>query len=79
MHDCRKDTKVQLDEATRAHRERALQDLRKVLAQAEPAFADVGQRLELEAIGRLSELDGLLLHRYSIDRYGREIVDAVQR
>lgn len=59
--------------------EKALKHLLQVLRAQEPNFKDAGSRVELRALARLSAPDGLLLHRYSLDRYGAELLDAIQR
>lgn len=59
--------------------ERALGDLLAVIKANEPEFRDAGGRVELRALTRLSREQGLLLHRYSIDRYGAEVIEAIQR
>lgn len=59
--------------------ERALRDLLSVIRANEPDFRDAGNRIEYRALSRLTEPDGLLLHRYSTQRYTAAIMEAVQR
>lgn len=40
---------------------------------------DAGSRVDLGILARLSREQGLALHRYSIDRYGAQLVEAIQR
>lgn len=57
----------------------ALANLLATIRAAEPEFHDTGNAIEVAAIRRLSEEQGLALHRYSVDRYGRQLIEAVQR
>jgi len=68
-----------LDESLRVTQERALQDLIDVIKLQEPGFVDTGQRLEMEAMRRLSEDRGLLVHQHSVSRYSAEMMEAIQR
>lgn len=70
---------VALDASVRAAGERAVQDLVAIVAAQEPEFREAGPRIEHEALRRLTEDQGLLLHRYSIQRYGADLVDRIQR
>ncbi len=68
-----------LDESLRVTQERALQDLVGVIKLAEPGFVDSGQRLEMEAMRRLSEERALLVHQHSVTRYSAEMMETIQQ
>ena len=57
----------------------SVRDLLHVIRANEREFTDVGNRIEIEAVARLSQQDGLLLHRYSLDRYGAELIGKIQQ
>lgn len=57
----------------------ALRDLLHTIRAHQPEFTDTGNRIELDAITRLSADRGLLLHRYSLDRYGAALIERVQQ
>lgn len=64
-------------EAT-SHR-KAMRHLLKLVKTAEPTFTDSGGLVELAIVKRLAERQGLALHSFSVDRYGAQVVDAIQR
>lgn len=68
-----------LSETTTALQRRAWQDLLDVIKAAEPDFRDTGNRIESRVISRLSENEGLLLHRYSVERYTADVMAQIQR
>jgi len=45
----------------------------------ERVMVDAGNRIEFGAMARILQPDGLLLHRHSLERYGRQIVDRIAR
>lgn len=59
-----------------AHR-LAMRDLLATIRAHEPDFIDAGGQIEWAAVRRLQS--GLLLHKYSLDRYGAEVVARVQQ
>lgn len=69
----------QLGEAVERQKRGALQSLIEVVRTMEPEFLEAGGMIEVEALRRMTESEGLLLHRYSIDRYGAELVADMQR
>lgn len=70
---------VAMTDSERKAGEKALRDLVALVKRAEPGFRDAGSRIEVGVLARLSEAQGLALHRYSLDRYGAQVVDAIQR
>ena len=70
---------AELDAATRQHREQSAADLAAIIRQQEPEFLLTGQMPHVEAIARLTEPSGLALHRHSLERYSRDVIDQVQR
>jgi hypothetical protein len=66
-------------EAVERQQADALEQLLKVLRDAEPEFSTAANAIEYEALRRISETRGLLLHRYSVHRYGAAVVDQMQR
>jgi hypothetical protein len=60
-------------------RERAAQDLIAQMKAAEPAFRDAGGGVEVQVLRRLNDERGLLLHRYSAERYTAELLERIQR
>jgi len=58
---------------------RSLEDLLQVISSKEREFRDAGGRIEQEVLRRFSEDRGLLLHEHSIQRYGRDVVNRIQR
>lgn len=68
-----------IDASLRTQRERALQDLLRVIAAAEPNMKAAGSQIEVAAVQRLSAQHGLLLHQHSVHRYGSQVVEAIQR
>lgn len=59
--------------------ERALESLVEVVQLAEPRFLKHGAELDVPVLARLTEERGLALHRYSVDRYGAQVVESAQR
>lgn len=58
----------------------ALDTLLETIAANDADFdGTVGGAIRVGAVRRMSELRGVLLHRHSMERYGAETVDAVQR
>src|SRR5690606_21509423 len=45
----------------------------------EPTFTDAGNQIEVRIVERLTRRQGLALHQFSLDRYGADVVAAVQR
>lgn len=70
---------VSLDEAVEATADRSLRDLLAVIRAAEPEFGAAGGGVAVEALSRMSEAQGLALHRYSLERYTVDTIDEVQR
>jgi len=69
-----------LDEQIRVIGPEALRDLLDVISMFERGdFPEVGKRIEIEALQHLTEEYGLLLHRHSVNRYGLELIQAIQR
>ena len=68
-----------LDTAQAANGQRALDDLVAVLSRRDAAFRDAGPGLETQLLRRITEENGLLLHKYSIDRYGSQLVERIQQ
>jgi len=68
-----------LDASVRKTQERSLGNLLRVIAKQEPSFVDAGGRIEHEVLRRFTADEGLLLHRHSIERYGRDLVSRIQR
>lgn len=59
--------------------ERAYKDLIATIRANEPGFTDTGNRIEWRTVTRLADERGLLLHRHSHERYGAELIGAIQR
>lgn len=68
-----------LDEQVKVVGERALEDLLAVIAKAEPEFRDTGGRIDQELLAAVTEERGLLVHRYSTQRYSAEVLADIQR
>lgn len=68
-----------LAEAERKVHEQALKNLLATIRANEPDFVDAGGRIELAALRRLTEEQGLLLHTHSVQRYGAQLVENIQR
>lgn len=77
--DLRRRMDQQLGEDKQTVARTALRDLTRTIREHEPEFTDTGNRIELDAVRRMSADQGLALHRYSIDRYGAEVVAKVQQ
>lgn len=69
----------ELDDIVDVQGKTALENLVNTIKTAEPEFKDAGNQVDFEVVRRLNEERGLLLHRYSLDRYGAQLVEAVQR
>jgi hypothetical protein len=69
---------VLADQERRRH-ELAMEHLLRVLREQESEFAEVGGPLRTRMIARLSQDQGLLLHRHSVQRYGSELITRIQR
>lgn len=59
--------------------ERALGDLLSVIRANEREFRDAGGQIEFRVLSRLTQERGLLLHRFSMERYGADLVARIQR
>ncbi len=57
----------------------ALRHLLSLIRAQEPNFRDSGAGIEVAVAARLAEQRALALHRFSIDRYGAQIVENIQR
>lgn len=57
----------------------AYENLRKLVERHEHTFRDHGSRIDFDVARRLSETRALGLHRYSVGRYGAQVVEACQR
>lgn len=57
----------------------ALQHLTALVRSQEAGFEGMAGLVNVNAVARLAALDGLLLHRYSLDRYGADAVAQMQR
>jgi hypothetical protein len=71
-----------LDESQHRYEERANQNLLDVIRTAEPEFRDVGNALERGVLRTLTDRrveQGIAIRRTSLDRYGLDLVDAIQR
>lgn len=67
---------LQLQEAEQRAQESALRDLLQVVRNFQ-TIRDAG--LETRALATLAERRGLQLHQHSVDRYGMEIIETIQR
>jgi hypothetical protein len=66
--------------SSRAQGELAIEHLLKVLAENEAEFSGTaGGAIEVRALTALQERQGLLLHKHSLERYGAEAIEGVQR
>lgn len=68
---------VALTEAN-AHR-RGLAHLLAIVRKAEPSFRDAAPTVEISVLRQLIEKQGLALHRFSVDRYGLQLIERAQR
>ncbi len=59
--------------------ERALADLVEIIGEFEPEFLLTGNEINLRALARITETNGLALHRYSLERYSLDVINEVQR
>jgi hypothetical protein len=69
----------QLSDAAERQKGAALDDLLGTIRQFEPDFVDAAGQVQVEALRRMTESQGLLLHNYSIQRYGATVVAEMQR
>lgn len=69
---------VELDAATLSSRTTAAEQLLDLITAAEPDFKMIGGSIRADVLARVSAPDGLLLHRYSIQRYGSDMVSRMQ-
>lgn len=65
--------------AERQLHDRAVSHLLGIVKRAEPKFRDAGGALDLPILQRLTERRGLALHRHSVQRYGAQLIEAIQR
>lgn len=68
-----------MSEGERAAHDAAMTHTTAVIRAQEPGFIDAGNQIELQIVERLTAERGLALHQYSLDRYGADVVAAVQR
>lgn len=69
-----------LDTSVVQQGELALETLMDTIRANDPEFlGTAGSTLEIKALARITERNGLLLHRHSVERYGLETIDNVQR
>lgn len=68
-----------LDAGARASQERALQNLVQVIDRQERTFALHGAEIDIEVLSRLTQRNGLALHKYAVGRYGRQVIANIQR
>lgn len=69
----------ELRDGTQAAGAKGVEDILKTLELAEQDFVGVSKGIEVRSLARLGQVDSLLLHRHSLDRYTRETVEALQR
>jgi hypothetical protein len=62
----------------RAH-EASMRHLMALVKLAEPEFIGTGAAVEVEIVRRLAGKRALALHRYSVERYGAQVVEDIQR
>lgn len=68
-----------LSEGERASHEAALQNLVALVKRGDRTFRGHGAELDMRTLARLSAERGLALHRYSVRRYGLQLIEAIQR
>lgn len=69
----------EMSRAEVAAQQLALQHLLSLIRAQEPHLRDSGAGIEVAVAGRLAEQRALALHRYSIDRYGAQVIENIQR
>lgn len=69
---------AQLDTAVQASKTRSIEHLFDLVERAEPDFIGVGGSIRMDALLRISQPQGLLLHRFSLQRYGADVVSRMQ-
>ncbi len=74
-----RELKVALDEGVMASRERGLEHLLEMIRANEPEFRDTGSRIERQVLRRFQEDRGLLVHKYSAQRYSASVLEDIQR
>lgn len=67
-----------VDESVAGARRMSGEHLVDFVEAAEPEFWTIGGNLRLDILARVSEPSGLLLHRYSVQRYGLDLVSRMQ-
>ncbi|HYD02639.1 MAG TPA: hypothetical protein VEB22_15535 [Phycisphaerales bacterium] len=70
---------VELAESERQAGEQALANLIGIAELAEPNFTDIGAQVEIATLARISDARSLALYRYSLDRYGADVVNELHR
>lgn len=68
-----------LDASTTRMMERSVTNLTEIVRRNEPEFRAAGSPMEFRVGKRLLAEKGLLLHKYSMDRYGADVVESIQR
>jgi hypothetical protein len=68
-----------LADAEPGQQDAARRHLIQTVTKAESKFRDAGSAWETASLRRLTEERGLALHRFSVDRYGAQVIEAVQR
>jgi len=68
----------QVDGSVQSVRTRAGEHLLALMERAEPEWEMVGGSIRLDVLTRLARPDGTLLHRYSVARYGADVVSRMQ-
>lgn len=69
---------AQVDSAVQASKARSIEHLFDLVERAEPDFRGVGGSIRMDALLRISQPRGLLLHRFSLQRYGADVVSRMQ-
>lgn len=69
----------EMSRAEVAAQELAMRHLIGLIRAQEPHFFDSGPGIEVAVAGRLAARQGLALHRFSVDRYGAQVVESIQR
>ena len=68
----------QVDASVQSVRTRAGEHLLTLMERAEPEWEMIGGNIRLDVLTRLAQPDGTLLHRYSVQRYGADVVSRMQ-
>lgn len=66
-------------EGIQALSEQSFEDMLAVIGMHEPDFLLTGSDVNFDALQRITERNGLALHRYSLERYGADTIEQVQR